>query len=173
MARVIYCHPSQTRHAYHVYTDLDFWDARKLLGNLATVGRNFGHQPDGDVYPSQVVADSISRIEIRVIERRLAMAIASPPRHVMVKAILLDGAYEFDPKTYYPERWGPTLMLHFTRQRLPMQQSAISSPYKTVRLTLTEAGNIRIEQVRRTEKHDPVIRTHHDAMRRQIVPSCF
>lgn len=173
MARVIYCHPSQTRHDYHVYTDLDFWDARKLLRDLATLRRNFGRQPDGDVYPTQVVADSIPRAQIRMIERRLARAVASPPRHVVVKAMLMEGAYEFDPNSYYPQRWSPARVLHFTWRRLPMEQSALNSPYKTVRVTLTDSGKIRIEQVRRDAKHDPVVRTPQDARRRQIVPSCF
>lgn len=173
MARVIYCHPSQTKHDYHVYTDLDFWDARKILKDLATIKRNFGSEPPGDEYPSQVVGDSIGRGDIRTIERRLAKAIASPPRHVIVKSMIFNGFYEFDPNRYYPERWSPELVLRFTYLRLPLQQSALNSPYKTIKLELTESGLVRIEQVKRVTKHDPVVRSRKDAMRREIVPSCF
>jgi hypothetical protein len=28
MARIIYCHLSQSKYDYHIYTDLDFWDSR-------------------------------------------------------------------------------------------------------------------------------------------------
>lgn len=173
MARVIYCHPSRTKYDYHVYTDLDFWDARKILKDLATVKRNFGNEPSGDEYPTQVVGDALGRTKIRSIERRLARAVVSPPRHVIVKSMLLQGYFEFDPRKFYPARWSPGLVLRFTYLRLPLQQSALNTPYKTVSLQITESGLVRVEQVQRKTKHDPVVRNREDALRREIVPSCF
>jgi hypothetical protein len=99
MAHVIHCHPSRTTHEYHVYTDLDFWDARKILNDLATVKRNFGKDPSGDDYPTQVVGNDLTRTTKAKIETRLKKALVSPPRHVIVDGILKEGYYEFDPLT--------------------------------------------------------------------------
>jgi hypothetical protein len=172
MVRIIYCHPRQTRHDYHIFVDLDFWDARRLLKDLAVVKRNFGKHPDGDEFPTQIVADSISRSVIAEIEKRLRKAIISPPRHVIVRSMILNGHFEFDPLRYYPARWSKNLMMHFTYHRLPLQQSALSTPFQTVRLSWVE-NRIRVDKIQREEMIDPVIRTPRQARERLAVPSCF
>lgn len=172
MARILYCHPSLTRHEFHVFTDLDFWDARKLLRDLAIVKRNFGGNVAGDDYPTQVVGDHLSPVVIRRIEKRLKLAIASPPRHVIVRSMVLDGFFEFDPSRYYPTRWSRSRMLHFTNRRLPHQQGVISNPYQTSRLTWVD-DRIRVDRIQRPEKYDPVIRNAVQARRSLVVPACF
>ena len=172
MAAIIYCHPSMTKHDFHLYTDLDFWDARRLLKDLALVKRNFGHAPSGDEFPTQIVGTDLGRSVKKQIEKRLIRAIVSPPRHVIVRTILSEGTYEFDPRIYYPSRWSQSRMLYFTRHRLPLEQAALNSPYKTVRLSRVD-GKIRVERIQRIEKYDPPISTRGDAMRRSRVPACF
>ncbi len=172
MARIIYCHPRKTKYDYHIYTDLDFWDTRRIIRDLATVRRNFGNEPPGDEFPTQVVADGISRKRIGEIEKRIRRAIVSPPRHVIVRTMLFDKVFEFDPGRYYPGHWSPEKILRFTYLRLPLEQSALCSPYKTVRLSFHD-GKVRVERVQREKKYDPVIRTEKDARRRLNVPSCF
>jgi hypothetical protein len=172
MAHVIHCHPSRTTYAYHVYTDLDFWDTRKILKDLAVVKRNFGRDPSGDDYPTQVVGEDLTRTAKGTIENRLRKAVSSPPRHVIVDGILKEGYYEFDPLKYYPRRWTRERMYHFTYHRLPLDSAILNSPYRTVRVSWTD-GKIRVERVRREQKYDPVIRTKRDALRRRNVPSCF
>ena len=172
MARFIHCHPSLTRYDFHLYTDLDFWDTRKLLKDLALVKRNFGDSPPGDEYPTQVVGIDLARSVKALIEKRLRRAVVSPPRHVIVRNILAEGMYEFDPLLYYPSRWSQSRMLYFTRRRLPLDQAALNSPYKTVRLSWVE-GKIRVERIQRIEKHDPQIVSKREAMRRLRVPGCF
>ncbi len=102
MAHIIHCHPTQTAYEYHIYTDLDFWDARKILKELAVVKRNFGQEPSGDEYPTQVVGNDLPRSVRAEIEKRLRKAIVSPPRHVIVRSILSERFFEFDPSVYYP-----------------------------------------------------------------------
>ena len=172
MARIVYCHPGRTTYPYHVYTDLDFWDARRIITNLATVKRNFGPNPSGDDFPTQVVGAGLSgRIE-KEIEKRLKRAIISPPRHVIIGAIIDQGSFEFDPARYYPAHWTSSRMLRFTFFRLPLNQSVLNSPYKKPRLSWVE-GKIRIEVVQREEKYDPALRTREEARRRLTGPSCF
>jgi hypothetical protein len=173
MARILYCHPSLSENDYHVFTDLDFWDARKLLRGLAaTVKRNFGRHVSGDDFPTQVVGDQLSRTVIQEIEKRLGKALVAPPRHVVVRSMLFSGFFEFEPQQYYPKRWSRTRMMHFTQARLPLKQSLLNTPYKTVQLTWV-GDKILIEQVQRPEKYDPVIRTERDAKQRLHAPSCF
>ena len=172
MARIIYCHPGLTRHRFHIYTDLDFWDTRRLLKDLAEVRRNFGKYVNGDEFPSQVISDEMNRSTIREIVKRLKRAIPSPPRHLIVRSMVLEGSYEFDPLKYYPSHWSRTQMSHFTYCRLPLQQSALSSPYQTVGLFWV-GEMLRVERVQRDRKYDPVTRTPEEARHRLAVPSCF
>jgi hypothetical protein len=172
MAHIIHCHPNQTSYEYHIYTDLDFWDARKILKDLAVVKRNFGKDPSGDDYPTQVVGNDLTRTAKGKIENRLRKAIISPPRHVIVDSILKEGSYEFDPLKYYPPRWTREKMYHFTYHRLPLDSAILNSPYRTVRVSWTN-GKIRVERVKREKKYDPVISTKKQALRRQRVPGCF
>lgn len=172
MVRIIYSHPHQSRYGYHIYTDLDFWDARRLLKDLCTVKRNFGKQPPGDEFPTQVVGDGLSRSMIKEVEKRLKKAIPSPPRHVIVRSMIFNGYFEFDPLEYFPQRWGKDQMIHFTYRRLPLEQSALCSPYQTVELSWV-GEKIRIDRVQRERAYDPVIRNRKDAKRRLIAPSCF
>ncbi|MBW1981837.1 MAG: hypothetical protein JRJ12_11510, partial [Deltaproteobacteria bacterium] len=119
MARIIYNLESYSKGFYHIYTDLDFWDARKILKGLANVKRNFGQSPSGDEYPTQVIVEDLSPARKKEIERRLKRAIASPPRHLIVQEIIFSGKFEFDWTRYYPSRWSPARALFFTRKRLP------------------------------------------------------
>jgi hypothetical protein len=171
MARIIYSHPSQTKYSYHIYTDLDFWDARCLLKGLAAVRRNFGKAPIGDEFPTQVVGE-LRPADGRTIERRLRKAIISPPRHVVVRSMVLNGFFEFDPFKYYPNHWSKSRMMHFTFHRLPLQQGSLCNPYQTVALTWNKE-RIRVQRVQREHKYDPVIRTLKEAKAHVIIPSCF
>lgn len=172
MARIVYCHPGLTRHQYHVYTNLDFWDTRRLLRGLAEVRRNFGKYVNGDEFPSQVISDEMKRSSLREIEKRLRRAIPSPPRHVVVRSMVVDGFFEFDPLKYYPDHWSRSQMIRFTYCRLPLQQSALSNPYQTVVLSWV-GENVRVERVQRDRKYDPVTRTSKEAEHNLRVPSCF
>ncbi len=172
MARIMHCLPGQIHFDYHIYTDLDFWDARRILKDLASVRRNFGNAPLGDEFPTQVLGEGLGRAARREIEKRLKRAVVSPPRHVIVDGMLAQGFFEFDPLRYYPKRWSWSRMMHFTYYRLPLRQGALETPCKKVRLSRVE-GRIRVEQVRRKEKYDPVIKDRQEARRRRFVPSCF
>ena len=172
MARIIHCHPARTAYDYHVFTDLDFWDARRIIKNLAVVKRNFGEDPPGDEFPTQIVADDLSRLDKAKIEKRLKKAIISPPRHLVVKEILIKEHFDFDPLDYYPRRWSREKMRRFTIHRLPLDNATLNSPYRTVKVTWTD-GKIRVERIRRDEKLDPVIRSKEDSLRRMRVPGCF
>lgn len=172
MARIIYCHPSQTKYEYHIYTDLDFWDARRLLKDLAMVRRNFGQTPNGDEFPTQIVGENLSPSTIGKIEGRLRKAITSPPRHVVVRSMVFDGEFEFEPSRYYPERWSRDRMIHFTHYRLPLQQGSLCNPYQTVKVTWKK-DKIHVERVQRDQKYDPVIRNLKEAKAHVIIPSCF
>ena len=172
MTRIIYRHPAQTRYDYHIYTDLDFWDAFRILKGLAEVRRNFGREPPGDEFPTQVLGIDPGASARRRIEHRLGKAVVSPPRHVIVRAMVQEGRFEFDPTSYYPERWTRSQMLHFTFRRLPLEQAALSTPHKKVRLSWAD-GKIRVERVQRRARYDPVIGTRYEARRRKFVPSCF
>jgi hypothetical protein len=172
MARIIYRHPSQTEGRYHIFTDLDFWDAKRILAELAQVRRNFGRNPSGDEFPTQIVCEDPTRGVRSSIENRLKRAIVSPPRHVIVQVMIDNGSFEFDPAKYYPPHWSRKRMRHFTWHRLPLEQSALSTPYHTS--TLEWKGDLlRVERVRRTEKYDPVVKSKKESMRRLRVPSCF
>jgi hypothetical protein len=172
MARIIYCHPSQSKYDYHIFTDLDFWDTRRLVKDLVTIRRNFGEWPPGDEFPTQIVASDLPRKVIKEVERRLARAIVSPPRHVIVRSMIFQGFFEFDPSAYYPSRWSDNLKLHFTYRRLPLDQAVLSNSYQTVRLSWVN-GMLRVERVQRSEKRDSIIRTAGDAQRYAHKPSCF
>jgi hypothetical protein len=172
VARIIRCHPGRTRYDYHIYTDLDFWDARRILLDLALVKRNFGSDPSGDDFPAQVVGTGLRPSDIKNIEKRLKKAVASPARHVIVKSMLEEGSFEFDPFQYYPSRWPRSRMLYFTYHRLPLEQAALNTTYQTVSLRWVE-NKIRVERVQRKEKYDPVIRNKKEAIRRLMVPGCF
>jgi hypothetical protein len=172
MARMIHCHPSRTTYEFHVFTDLDFWDARRILRDIAVVKRNFGTDPPGNEFPTQVVANGLTRTLKAKIEGRLERAIVSPPRHVIVDGIIEKGYFEFDPLDYYPNRWPPERMFHFTYRRLPLESAFFNSPFKTVRVSWVE-GKIRIERVQREKKFDPVIESREEALRRLRIPSCF
>lgn len=172
MARILYCHPSLTKHAYHIFTDLDFWDARKLVRGLATVKRNFASKVPGDDYPTQLVGDTLSPPVIRTIEKRIRHAIASPARHVIVRSMIMEGYFEFDPLRFYPKRWSRSRMIHFTNHRLPHAQGVVSNPYQAARLTWVD-DRIRVDRIQREGKYDPVIRTAREARRSFAVPTCF
>jgi hypothetical protein len=172
VAKIIYLHPSLVEDGYQVYTDLDFWDARRLLKDIAVVKRNFDEAPSGDEYPTRVLPTDLKPSCKREIERRLKKSIASPPRHVIVRSMLANGSFEFDPSKYYPERWSQSRMLHFTYHRLPLQQPALTTTYQTAQLRCAN-GKIRVERIQRKEKYDPVVRDRKDAKRRLMVPSCF
>ena len=139
---------------------------------MVVVKRNYGYDPPGDEFPTQIVGMDVRPDVIREIEKRVKRAIVSPPRHVIVQSILEKGVYEFNPLDYFPRHWAPSRMLHFTYHRIPTAQSALNSPHKTINLSWVE-GAIRIESVPRKEKYDPVIRDKREAMRRLRVPSCF
>jgi hypothetical protein len=172
MAEIIYCHPSQTHYDFHLFTNLDFWDALKILRGLALVKRNFGKDPPGKNFPTQVVGNDISAEGKKDIEYRLKKAVISPARHVVVESVLRHGSFEFNPAKYYPSSWSKSRMMHFTSYRLPLFQSPLSTPHKTVRLYWS-GNRIRLEQIQREKKYDPVIRTRKEAIRRLKVPSCF
>jgi hypothetical protein len=140
VARIVYNLTSWGEGWYHIYTDLDFWDARAILRDLAKVKRNFGDSPPGDQYPTQVVVEDLSLRVKGEIEKRIRRSIPSPPRHLIVQSIIYSGKFEFDRRDYYPGRWSPTKALSFTRKRLPMNQPVISSTYKWVELSIR--GNI-------------------------------
>ncbi|NLI82185.1 MAG: hypothetical protein GX443_10965 [Deltaproteobacteria bacterium] len=172
MARIIYCHPSQTKHEYHIYTDLDFWDVRRILKGLALVRRNFGDQPSGDEFPTQVLGDGLGRTVIKEVEKRLKRAIISPPRHVIVRAMVMEGFFEFDPLDYFPARWSRDQMLRFAYRRLPLEQSSLCSPHKTITIGW-KGDRIRVERVQRSGQHYPVVSTEKEAAKKLQVPSCF
>jgi hypothetical protein len=145
MARIIHDLKAWGEGRYRLYTDLDFWDARKILRNLATARRNFGESPSGDQYPTQVMVDDPSPQVRREVEKRLLRAIPSPPRHVIVQSIVLSGRFSFPWRRYYPARWSPSRALFFTRNRLPLNQPVISSRYRWVELAMV-GETIVIEQ---------------------------
>ena len=172
MARIIYDLASKGKGLYHIYTDLDFWDARGVLKGLAKVKRNFGKSPPGDTYPTQVVVEDLSSRVKQEIEKRLRRAIPSPPRHLIVQSIIFSGKFEFDRSQYYPDRWSPEKVIFFTRNRLPMNQPVISSAYKWVEITID--GNVVSIQQRkgnRPEKQtQPVTKK---ASAESYGPTCF
>jgi hypothetical protein len=172
MARMIHCHPGRTTYSFHVFTDLDFWDARRILKNLAVVKRNFGQDPPGNEFPTQVVTEDETRSTRAKIEKRLKKALVSPPRHVVVDDILKDGFFEFDPLDYYPGHWSRERMFHFTLHRLPLDNAVLNSPFQTARVTW-QGRKIRVERIKRKEKYDPVIHTKEEALKRMKIPGCF
>lgn len=173
MARIIYCHPSQTKYGYHIYTDLDFWDVRRILKGLTViVRRNFGEQPSGDEFPAQVIGDGLTRKTIKEVEKRLGKALISPPRHVIVQAMVMEEFFEFDPLKYFPERWSRSQMIRFTYRRLPLEQSSLCSPHKTIEIYWRD-DRIRVQRVQRDSRHYPVVSTEKEAADRLQVPSCF
>lgn len=172
MARIIYCHPAKTKYSLHLYTDLDFWDARRILRDLAVVRRNFGENPPGDEFPTQVVRHDAPARVILELKRRLRKAVCAPPRHVVVRSILMDGYFEFDPLAYFPSRWSRSLIERFLSFRLPVDHGVLNSPYNTYRLEW-RGPLLRVVPEKRSEKYDPVIRTRQQARKHLIVPTCF
>ncbi len=172
MARIVHCHPGRTAYPFHIFTDLDFWDARKILGELASVRRNFGEDPPGDEFPTQVIVTEEGKTVRKLVEARIRRALISPPRHVVVEELLREGFFEFDPYRYYPGRWSRKRIMHFTMHRLPLENAALNSPYSTVKVDWV-GDRIRVEKVKREAKHDPVVRTRQDAIRRIKIPACF
>ncbi len=175
MARIIYAHPRKKGYSFHIFTDLDFWDTRKILRDLfglLEVRRNFGNDPDGDVFPTQVVSNSLTEFHKRLIEKRLKRAIASPPRHVVVREMMFNGRFEFNPEDYYPVHWDKRRIEHFTWKRLPTEQTVLCSPYYTVRFRW-KGRVLVVERVHREKKYDPVISTPADAKKDRIIPSGF
>jgi hypothetical protein len=172
MARILHCHPGLRKADYHIYTDLDFWDSRRILKDLCVVKRNFSDQPPGNTFPTQITADNINKKSIMTIEKRLGKAISSPPRHVVVEKILAHGFYEFEPGKYYPSHWPDSRIIHFTHCRLPMHQPPLETPFLEIHLTW-DGKIMRLERTRRKKKHDPVIKDPKEAMRRRFAPSCF
>ena len=171
MARIIYDLASKGKGLYHIYTDLDFWDARSVLKGLAKVKRNFGNSPPGDKYPTQVVVEDMGQRVKREIEKRLKRAIPSPPRHLIVQSVIFSGRFEFDRRQYYPDRWSAARVIFFTRKRLPMNQPVINSPYKWVELSIKD-NVVTIQQhqgVRPEEKKTK----KKDGKRETYGPSCF
>jgi len=175
MAKILYAHPRKRGYKFHLYTDLDFWDTRKVLKDLLdviSVRRNFGKDPDGDIFPTQIVSEEITNAQKKIVEYRLRKAIPAPPRHVVVRSILFNGCFEFNPYDYYPSHWSRKLVEHFTWHRLPKEQAILCAPYHTVRL-VWKGDKLVIERIHREKKHDPVIRTLSDAKKDRIIPLGF
>jgi hypothetical protein len=171
MARIIYDLASKGKGLYHIYTDLDFWDARGVLKGLAKVKRNFGKSPPGDQYPTQVVVEDLSSRVKQEIEKRLRRAIPSPPRHLIVQSIIFSGKFAFDRRAYYPERWSVERVLFFTRKRLPMNQPVIDSAYKWVELSIDEnTVTIQQHQGARPEKIET---SEKQGKKETFGPTCF
>lgn len=175
MAKIVYAHPSLRGYPYHLFTDLDFWDARKILRDLfsvLSVRRNFGSMPPGDEFPTQIVIEIPSKNIMAKVESRLKKAIVSPPRHVIVRHIIFDGYFGFNPYHYYPSHWSRARIEHFTWKRLPIEQTALCNPYQTV--ILEWSGELLIiKKVRRSEKYDPKITTEEDERKWRFIPSSF
>jgi len=172
VARILHCHPQLGKAPYHVFTDLDFWDARRILIDLATVKRNFAGGPPGDRYPTQILAHTAHRSTVEAIEYRISRAVPSPPRHVVVEEVLQHGYYVFDPAMYFPGHWTKSRVIHFCGFRLPVHQPPLDTPFREVDLSW-DGQMIRLERVRRKHKHDPVISDPREARRRRFAPSCF
>jgi hypothetical protein len=171
MARIIYDLASRGKGFYHIYTDLDFWDARGVLKGLAKVKRNFGTSPPGDRYPTQVVVEDLSSKIKAEIEKRLRRAMPSPPRHLIVQSIIFSGKFEFDRRKYYPDRWSPGKVVFFTRKRLPMNQPVINSPYKWVELSIS--GNTVTIQQRKGVRPEATEVAGKKSRAETFGPSCF
>ena len=171
MARIIYDLASRGRGFYHIYTELDFWDARGVLRGLAKVKRNFGNSPPGDLYPTQVVVEDLSPRIKGEIEKRLKRSIPSPPRHLIVQSIIFSGKFEFDRRRYYPDKWSPGKVIFFTRKRLPMNQPVINSPYRWVELSV-KGNTVTIEQRKGTRSEAPET-AEKRGKREAFGPACF
>jgi hypothetical protein len=171
MARIIYDLASKGKGLYHIYTDLDFWDARGVLKGLAKVKRNFGNSPPGDQYPTQVVVEDMSQRVKGEIEKRLKRAIPSPPRHLIVQSIIFSGKFEFDWREYYPDRWSTDRVLFFTRKRLPMNQPVINSPYKWVQLSMSD--NIVTIQQHQGTRPEEAQKRGRKQKEKPFGPTCF
>ncbi len=171
MARIIYDLASKGKGLYHIYTDLDFWDARGVLKDLAKVKRNFGKSPPGDQYPTQVVVKDLGSKVKRQIEKRLKRAIPSPPRHLIVRSIIFSGKFEFDRRKYYPDRWSPERVLFFTRKRLPMNQPVINSAYKWVKISIS--GNTVIIQQHQGARQEETQASGKKGKKATFGPVCF
>ena len=172
VARIVYGHPRRGGFGYHIYTDLDFWDARRILKDLVAVRRNFGESPSGRLFPTHVALEAVDPVTARIIEHRLVKALASPPRHVVVEEFLERGRFECDPLAYCPARWSRSRMLRFFAHRLPIHQPPLATPHHEVRLVWA-GERILAERIRRKRKYDPVISDAREARRRRFAPSCF
>lgn len=175
MAKIIYAHPKLKGYERHIFTDLDFWDARKVLRDLfdfLNVGRNFGTSPPGDEFPTQIIIREPRKNVIYKVENRLKKAIPSPPRHVVVRHMIFDGYFMFDPSKYYPQRWSKAKIEHFTWHRLPLDQTALCNPYETV--VLEWCGSMLVvKRVKRPQKYDPKITTEKEERKWRFIPSAF
>ena len=171
MARIIYDLHSKGKGLYHIYTDLDFWDARAVLKGLAKVKRNFGNSPPGDRYPTQVVVEDLGQRVKREIEKRLKRAIPSPPRHLIVQSVIFSGKFEFDRRQYYPDRWSAGRVIFFTRKRLPMNQPVINSAYKWVELSIKD--NIVTIQQHQGVRPKETQTSKKEGKQEAYGPSCF
>ncbi len=175
MARIIYAHPAFRGYTHHIFTNLDFWDARKILRDLFSslvVRRNFGNTPPADQFPTQVVIEQATKDVISKVEYRLRRAIPSPPRHVVVRQMIVEGFFSFNPSDYYPSHWSKSRIEYFTWHRLPLEQTALCSPYHTV--ILEWYGELLVvKRVRRSEKYDPKITTLQEARKWRFIPSGF
>ncbi|MGD9337891.1 MAG: hypothetical protein PVF76_11255 [Syntrophobacterales bacterium] len=171
MARIIYDLASKGKGFYHVYTDLDFWDARGVLKGLAKVKRNFGNSPPGDKFPTQVVVEDFSKRIKAEIEKRLKRAIPSPPRHLIVQSIIFSKKFEFDRRNYYPDRWSPAKVLFFTQKRLPINQPVIDSDYKWVELSIQ--GNTVTIQKHQGARPEETKTSSKKGKSKAYGPACF
>lgn len=175
MARIIHAFPTRYGYQLHVFTDLDFWDTRKIFRDkldLLSVRRNFGKDLDGDVFPTKIVSNDNSYKLRSLVERRLKKAITSPPRHVVVREMILFGTFCCKPYDYFPKRWSRRLVEQVVWSRLPLEQSALCTPYYTVEL-IWEGDKLIVRRLHREKKYDPPIRTLKEARRDRIIPSGF
>ncbi len=175
MAKIIYAHPTKKGYKFHIFTNLDFWDTRKILRDLLdhlSVRRNFGKDPQGDEFPTQIISDNLPKNLVGVVEKRLKKAIPSPPRHVVTREMLMEGIFIFDPYKYYPKNWSKSKIEFFTLKRLPLDQSALCDPYHTVKLEWNE-NLLIVRKQQREKKYDPNIKTLAEYRRRVFTPSSF
>ncbi|MCX7823280.1 MAG: hypothetical protein N2260_07555 [Syntrophobacterales bacterium] len=175
MAKIIYAHPKLRGYDFHLFTDLDFWDARKVLKDLLeflSVRRNFGVAPPGDEFPTQIVIQEPTKEIVSKVENRLRKAIPSPPRHVVVRHMIFDGYFVFDPAKYYPKNWSKEKIEHFTWCRLPLDQTSLCNPYETVVFEWHEKI-LLVRRVKRSHKHDPKITSNREKRKWCFIPSAF
>jgi hypothetical protein len=118
-----------------------------------------------------VVVEDMSQKVKAEIEKRLKCAIPSPPRHLIVQAIIFSGKFEFDWRQYYPERWSTDRVLFFTRKRLPMNQPVINSAYKWVQLSISD--NIVTIQQHQGARPEETQKSGKTQKEKPFGPTCF